>query len=207
MRLSTSFNVKKETVHNWRDYLRLHCYPVWRNMHAEWPSNPSSFKLQEAISESLGLDKDNLKNVLGEQGQHMAMNYYPACPETRADVWITSTCTDPMPSPLLLQDMQSSLGFTTFSRMANGTEATGGSTKKRLASRCSNADKARLQWLRSSRPCDSANISAPKALTSGEDGVVYRDYTYAEYYKKFWSMTWTRKHCLNYSRTSTCSST
>ncbi|RZC94359.1 hypothetical protein C5167_026066, partial [Papaver somniferum] len=25
MRLSTSLNVKKETVHNWRDYFRLHC--------------------------------------------------------------------------------------------------------------------------------------------------------------------------------------
>lgn len=43
MRLSTSFNVKKETVHNWRDYLRLHCYPLEKYV-AEWPSNPPSFK-------------------------------------------------------------------------------------------------------------------------------------------------------------------
>ncbi|KAI8565149.1 hypothetical protein RHMOL_Rhmol03G0238300 [Rhododendron molle] len=43
MRLSTSFNVKKETVHNWRDYLRLHCYPLDQYV-PEWPSNPSSFK-------------------------------------------------------------------------------------------------------------------------------------------------------------------
>ncbi|CAD6262587.1 unnamed protein product [Miscanthus lutarioriparius] len=28
IRLSTSFNVRKETVHNWRDYLRLHCHPL-----------------------------------------------------------------------------------------------------------------------------------------------------------------------------------
>jgi hypothetical protein len=28
IRLSTSFNVSKETVHNWRDYLRLHCHPA-----------------------------------------------------------------------------------------------------------------------------------------------------------------------------------
>uniref|UniRef100_A0A6N2LP31 Uncharacterized protein n=1 Tax=Salix viminalis TaxID=40686 RepID=A0A6N2LP31_SALVM len=28
MRLSTSSNVNKETVHNWRDYHRLHCYPL-----------------------------------------------------------------------------------------------------------------------------------------------------------------------------------
>ncbi|GAA0171332.1 oxygenase [Lithospermum erythrorhizon] len=43
MRLSTSFNVKKETVHNWRDYLRLHCYPLDKYA-TEWPSNPSTFK-------------------------------------------------------------------------------------------------------------------------------------------------------------------
>lgn len=42
-RLSTSFNVNKETVHNWRDYLRLHCYPLDKYV-PEWPSNPPSFK-------------------------------------------------------------------------------------------------------------------------------------------------------------------
>ncbi|CDP13033.1 unnamed protein product [Coffea canephora] len=41
-RLSTSFNEKKETVHNWRDYLRLHCYPLEKYV-PEWPSNPPSF--------------------------------------------------------------------------------------------------------------------------------------------------------------------
>ncbi|XP_052198193.1 protein DOWNY MILDEW RESISTANCE 6-like isoform X1 [Diospyros lotus] len=43
MRVSTSLNVKKETVHNWKDYLRLHCYPLDKYM-PEWPSNPSSFE-------------------------------------------------------------------------------------------------------------------------------------------------------------------
>ncbi|GMP69068.1 hypothetical protein CsSME_00028464 [Camellia sinensis var. sinensis] len=43
MRLSTSFNLKKEMVHNWRDYLRLHCNPLDQYV-PEWPSNPPSFK-------------------------------------------------------------------------------------------------------------------------------------------------------------------
>ncbi|KAJ6677452.1 PROTEIN DOWNY MILDEW RESISTANCE 6 [Salix viminalis] len=43
MRLSTSFNVNKETVHNWRDYLRLHCYPLDTYV-PEWPSNPPPFR-------------------------------------------------------------------------------------------------------------------------------------------------------------------
>ncbi|ERM96630.1 hypothetical protein AMTR_s00001p00272230 [Amborella trichopoda] len=43
MRLSTSFNMKRESVHNWRDYLRLHCYPL-QDFIDEWPSNPTSFR-------------------------------------------------------------------------------------------------------------------------------------------------------------------
>ncbi|GAY68931.1 hypothetical protein CUMW_268010 [Citrus unshiu] len=43
MRLSTSFNINKEKVHNWRDYLRLHCYPLDKYV-PEWPSDPSTFK-------------------------------------------------------------------------------------------------------------------------------------------------------------------
>lgn len=43
IRLSTSFNVKKEKVHNWRDYLRLHCHPLEEFVH-EWPTCPPPFK-------------------------------------------------------------------------------------------------------------------------------------------------------------------
>ncbi|RRT67143.1 hypothetical protein B296_00022908 [Ensete ventricosum] len=43
MKLSTSFNIRKESVRNWRDYLRLHCYPL-EEFVAGWPSNPASFK-------------------------------------------------------------------------------------------------------------------------------------------------------------------
>ncbi|XP_071740812.1 protein DMR6-LIKE OXYGENASE 1-like [Rutidosis leptorrhynchoides] len=42
-RLSTSFNIRTEKVANWRDYLRLHCYPIQDYIH-EWPTNPESFR-------------------------------------------------------------------------------------------------------------------------------------------------------------------
>ena len=38
-------------------------------------------KLLEAISESLGLQKDYNVKAIGKQAQHMALNYYPPCPE------------------------------------------------------------------------------------------------------------------------------
>lgn len=47
-RLSTSFNVKTEKFSNWRDFLRLHCYPVQDYIH-EWPTNPPFFRLFSLI--------------------------------------------------------------------------------------------------------------------------------------------------------------
>lgn len=38
-------------------------------------------RLLEAISESLGLEKDHLNNASGKHAQHMALNYYPPCPQ------------------------------------------------------------------------------------------------------------------------------
>ncbi|KAJ6297817.1 hypothetical protein OIU76_019012, partial [Salix suchowensis] len=90
-RLSTSFNVNSEKISSWRDFLRLHCYPLEDYMH-EWPCNPPSFRrdvaeyctsirglvlrVLEAISESLGLERDYIDKKIGKHGQHMAMNYY-----------------------------------------------------------------------------------------------------------------------------------
>jgi isopenicillin N synthase-like dioxygenase len=44
MRLPIHFNVKKEKVHNWRDYLRLHCHPLEKYVPERAPSTPSAFK-------------------------------------------------------------------------------------------------------------------------------------------------------------------
>lgn len=53
-----------------------------------------ALKLLEAISESLGLDKDYMEKALGKQGQHMAVNYYPQCPQPELTYGLPSH-TDP----------------------------------------------------------------------------------------------------------------
>lgn len=63
------------------------------------------FKIEEAISESLGLDPQCFKNVLGEQGQHMAVNFYPPCPEPELTYGLPAH-TDPNALTILLQDLQ-----------------------------------------------------------------------------------------------------
>lgn len=63
------------------------------------------FILQELISECLGLEKDYIKNMLGEQGQHMAVNYYPPCPQPELTYGLPKH-TDPNALTILLQDPQ-----------------------------------------------------------------------------------------------------
>ncbi|KAL1142689.1 hypothetical protein V6Z11_A11G112300 [Gossypium hirsutum] len=117
-RLSTSFNVRTENVSSWRDYLRLHCYPLEDYVH-EWPTNPPSFRedtseyckitrrlavrLLEAISESLDLERDYINSALGKHAQHMAINYYPPCPEPELTYGLPVHA-DPNAITILLQD-------------------------------------------------------------------------------------------------------
>ncbi|MED6211435.1 Protein DOWNY MILDEW RESISTANCE 6 [Stylosanthes scabra] len=226
MRLSTSFNVKKETVHNWRDYLRLHCYPLDKYVQ-EWPSNPSSFKetvsnyckevralgmrIQELISESLGLEKEYINNVLGEQGQHMAVNYYPPCPEPELTYGLPGH-TDPNALTILLQDLHVS-GLQVLKddtwlaikphpnafviNIGDQLQALSNGIYKSVWHRAIvNTEKPRLSVASFLCPCNDALISPAKPLTEDENGAVYRGFTYAEYYKTFWSRDLLKEHCL-----------
>lgn len=223
MRLSTSFNVNKEKVHNWRDYLRLHCYPLHQYV-PEWPSNPPSFKeivsnycaevrklgfrLQELISESLGLERDYIKKVLGEQGQHMAVNYYPPCPEPELTYGLPGH-TDPNALTILLQDSQVS-GLQVLQNgkwfavnphpnafvinIGDQLQALSNGKYKSVWHRAVvNAEKARMSVASFLCPHDDSVISP---ATQHGVGAIYRDFTYAEYYKKFWSRNLDQEHCL-----------
>jgi isopenicillin N synthase-like dioxygenase len=94
-RLATSFNVHKDEVLNWRDYLRHPCLPL-EEVIGSWPKKPAAYReiagkyavevralalrLLAAISEALGLHSDYLNNIFGEHRQLLLINYYPPCP-------------------------------------------------------------------------------------------------------------------------------
>lgn len=226
MRLSTSFNVKKEKVHNWRDYLRLHCYPLDKYV-PEWPCTPPAFKevvsnycmevrqlgyrLEELIAESLGVEKDCIKNILGEQGQHMAVNYYPPCPEPELTYGLPGH-TDPNALTILLQDLEVA-GLQVLKEgkwlainphpnafvinLGDQLQAASNGMYKSVWHRAVvNADKPRMSIASFLCPSDDALISAPNALTDNGSAATYRGFTYAEYYKKFWSRDLEKEHCL-----------
>lgn len=61
------------------------------------------FRILGIISLSLGLEEEYLVRVLGEQEQHMAVNYYPKCPEPELTYGLPAH-TDPNALTILLQD-------------------------------------------------------------------------------------------------------
>lgn len=62
------------------------------------------YRIEELISESLGLEKEYIRKKLGEQGQHMAINYYPPCPQPELTYGLPGH-TDPNALTILLQDL------------------------------------------------------------------------------------------------------
>ncbi|KAI4325031.1 hypothetical protein MLD38_030462 [Melastoma candidum] len=230
-RLSTSFNVKKEAVHNWRDYLRLHCHPLEKYV-PEWPNNPPSFKevvsnyckevrrlgykIEELISESLGLDKDTVKDVLGDaQGQHMAVNFYPPCPRPDLTYGLPGH-TDPNALTVLLQDSRvpglqvlkdgkwlavRPIPGAFVINIGDQLQALSNGKYKSVWHRAVvNGDVSRISVASFLCPENNAMISPPKSLVEAGSGAVYRDFTYAEYYAKFWSRNLDQEHCLELFR-------
>ncbi|KAJ3689660.1 hypothetical protein LUZ61_018824 [Rhynchospora tenuis] len=230
MRLSTSFNVRKETVHNWRDYLRLHCYPLDEFV-PDWPSKPELFKeimstyctqvrqlgfrLFGYISESLGLETDYIENVLGEQEQHMAVNYYPQCPEPELTYGLPAH-TDPNALTILLQDQQVTglqvlkegkwiavdpVPWAFTINLGDQLQALSNGRYRSVWHRAVvNSNKERMSIASFLCPCNSALICPPNKLTE-KSPAIYRSYTYDEYYKKFWSRNLDQEHCLELFKT------
>ncbi|XXG77556.1 hypothetical protein AAC387_Pa08g1689 [Persea americana] len=229
MRLSTSSNIRKEKVHNWRDYLRLHCHPLEEFVN-DWPSTPSSFKdvvstyckevrelglkLLGVISESLGLEREYIEKVLlgDEQGQHMAINYYPPCPEPDLTYGLPAH-TDPNTLTILLLDHQVP-GLQVLKdgkwiavdphpnaltvNIGDQLQALSNGKYKSLWHRAIvNSNEERISVASFICPANDAVIAPAKKLTSEETPAIYRSFTYDEYYRRFWSRNLDEENCLD----------
>ncbi|KAL3627331.1 hypothetical protein CASFOL_028694 [Castilleja foliolosa] len=227
MRLSTSFNVKKETVHNWRDYLRLHCHPSEKYA-PEWPSNPVSFKGMLSVVTAPKFDnsgsdfkklyprafwirqrqpKKDIRRARPTHGHELLSGM----PSTGSYVRITgphgSQCPHYSPSGLQVAGLQVLNNGKWLAvkpqpdafviNIGDQIQALSNGKYKSVWHRAVvNTDKAWLSIASFLCLSDEADISAPKGLISGKDEARYRNYTYAEYYKKFWSRNLDQEHCL-----------
>lgn len=82
-----------DQLHTRREVVSTYCKEVRR----------LGFRLLGLISLSLGLEEDCIEKILGEQEQHMAINYYPPCPEPELTYGLPAH-TDPNALTILLQD-------------------------------------------------------------------------------------------------------
>ncbi|KAM0003069.1 putative flavanone 3-dioxygenase [Helianthus debilis subsp. tardiflorus] len=225
-RLSTSFNIRTEKVANWRDFLRLHCYPIQDYIN-EWPTNPAHFRahvaeyshstrdlalrLVDAISESLGLEKDYINKQLGKHGQHMALNYYPPCPQPDLTYGLPGH-TDSNLITILLQDEVPGLQVmrdghwvavrpipnTFIINIGDQMQVISNDKYKSVLHRAVvNCDRERLSIPTFYCPSPDAMIGPAPELVSLDEPAVYREFTYGDYYDKFWNKGLASVNCLD----------
>jgi isopenicillin N synthase-like dioxygenase len=60
------------------------------------------FQLHAAMSESIGLEPGYMKDTLGEQDQHMAVNFNPPCPSPELTCGLLAHHTDPNANALTI---------------------------------------------------------------------------------------------------------
>ncbi|CAI8607771.1 unnamed protein product [Vicia faba] len=225
-RLSTSFNVKTEKISNWRDFLRLHCHPLEDYVH-EWPANPPSFRddaaeyskqlrnlalrLLEAISESLGLEKDYINKALGKHGQHMAINYYPPCPEPELTYGLPAHA-DPNVITILLQNDVVGLQVlkdgkwitinpvpnTFIVNIGDQIQVISNDKYKSVLHRALvNSEKERMSIPTFYCPSPDAIMKPAPELLDNDHPAQYKDYEYNEYFKKFWNRGLSKETCVD----------
>ncbi|MBA0741417.1 hypothetical protein Gogos_014573 [Gossypium gossypioides] len=226
-RLSTSFNVRTENVSSWRDYLRLHCYPLEDYVH-EWPANPPSFRedtseyckntrrlavrLLEAISESLDLERDYINSALGKHAQHMAINYYPPCPEPGLTYGLPGHA-DPNAITILLQDEVPGLQvlkdgkwitvdpipYTFIVNIGDQIQVVSNDSYKSVLHRAVvNCKEERISVPTFYCPSPDAVMGpAPKLIDPLHHPPLYRNFSYSEYYHSFWKRGLNSETCLD----------
>ncbi|KAF8379894.1 hypothetical protein HHK36_027359 [Tetracentron sinense] len=226
VRLSTSFNVKTEKVSNWRDFLRLHCYPLEEYVN-EWPSDPPSFRkdvaeyctsarglvlrLLEAISESLGLERSYIDKALNKHGQHMALNYYPPCPQPELTYGLPGH-TDPNLITVLLQDDVPGLQVlrngkwvavnpipnTFVVNIGDQIQVLSNDRYKSVIHRAVvNRNKERISIPTFYCPSPDAMIGPAEELIDKDHPAIYRTFSYSEYYQKFWNRGLATETCFD----------
>ncbi|KFK31850.1 hypothetical protein AALP_AA6G166600 [Arabis alpina] len=232
-RVSTSFNVSADKILNWRDYLRLHCFPI-EDFIGEWPSSPISFRevtaeyatnvralvlrLLEALSESLGVERDHISNRLGQHAQHMAFNYYPPCPEPELTYGLPGH-KDPTVITVLLQDQVSGLQVfkddkwiavnpipnTFIVNIGDQMQVISNDLYKSVLHRAIvNTEKERLSIPTFYFPSTDAVIGPASELINEQDSLaVYKSFPFVEYWDKFWDRSLATASCLDAFKAST----
>ncbi|KAE8768157.1 Hyoscyamine 6-dioxygenase [Hordeum vulgare] len=107
-RVASSTSYDRNETRYWRDYLKLRCHPVSKDLVGHWPAKPESFRssltefssqvhelaqtLLQLIAEGLGLDGGFFTGDLSGGDTQMNVNYYPPCPDPSVTLGLLPHC-------------------------------------------------------------------------------------------------------------------
>nr|GEV60560.1 protein DMR6-like oxygenase 2-like [Tanacetum cinerariifolium] len=164
-----------------------------------------------ANNQILGLDKDYIRKQLGKHGQHMALNYYPPCPQPdltyglpgHTDLnLITILFQDDVPGLQVLKDGKwvavDPVPNTFIINIGDQIQVLSNDKYKSILHRAVvNCDKERISIPTFYCPSRDAVISPAPELINDDQPAVYRPFVYGEYYDKFWNRGLATKICLD----------
>ncbi|KAL2490208.1 2-oxoglutarate (2OG) and Fe(II)-dependent oxygenase superfamily protein [Abeliophyllum distichum] len=211
-RLSTSFNVNTEKIKWFNIYFRC------RDNAADYCRHVRqvALTLLELISESLGLERDYINRALGKHGQHMALNYYPPCPQPELTYGLPSHA-DPNVITILLQDDVPGLQVlnndkwlavnpiprTFIVNIGDQIQVLSNDRYKSVLHRAVvNCYTERISIPTFYCPSPEAVIAPASELIDEDHPCQYRSFTYSEYYQKFWNRGLATETCLDLFRSS-----
>lgn len=226
VRLSTSFNISKEKVLNWRDYLLHICHPVEEVMNS-WPEKPAAYReiaakysvevralvlrLLAAISEALGLDPDYLNICFGKHHQGMTINYYPPCPNPDLTLGLQGH-SDASAITVLMQGNENGLQvlkngkWVAVNPIANAFVINLGDQLQVVSNgrfrsvehrAVTNASTARISISTFYGPSKDAFIAPAASMVDGQHPALYRGYQFGDFMRVFWGQELKRKRALD----------
>ncbi|KAJ7551242.1 hypothetical protein O6H91_06G006500 [Diphasiastrum complanatum] len=215
VRFGTSRTLSKDTLLEWRDYLRCPCRPL-SDFIDLWPAKPSTFRevtmeyskelavlakrLCSAISESLGVESECLHELIGKHQQIIMPTYYPPCPNPELTIGLCAH-TDPGGITILLQDEVEGLEVFKKGRwigvkplpdvfvvnLADQIQIlTNGRYKGAEHRAIVNAERARISIPTFFHPLDDAKIAPIPELLGGQLPM-YRDSIFRDYLREFFT--------------------
>ncbi|XP_059065791.1 protein DMR6-LIKE OXYGENASE 1 [Cryptomeria japonica] len=216
VRVSTSFNVTKDEVFEWKDYLRHPCHPLEEFINS-WPQKPALYRdvagkyckeirglvlrLLAAISEALGQDSDYLNTIFGKHSQTMHVNYYPACPNPDLTLGVAPH-SDTRGITVLTQGDVSGLQVLKDGKwvavepipnafvvnVADQIQVVSNGRFKSVMHRAvTNTSTARISIPTFYGPSLDTSIAPAASMVDKEHPALYREYKFEEYMKASWS--------------------
>jgi len=227
VRLATSFNICKEKVLNWRDYLLHPCHPL-EEVIGSWPEKPAAYReiagkyaadvralilrLLAAISEALGLDSDYLNRIFGKHSQLMDIMYYPPCPNPDLTLG-TPRHSDARGITVLMQDAVSGLQvlrdekWVAVEPIANAFVVNMGDQLQVVSNgrfrsvehrAVTNAFAPRISVPTFYGPSEDAFIAPAASMIDEQHPALYKGYKFGEFMRIFWSQELKSKTVLDH---------